>query len=49
MSFLDGKSVLVTGATGSIPDGFQYGSGRNPVWLTREDLAALLKKAPFEL
>ena len=32
-----------------VPEGFQYSSDRNPVWMTREALAALLKSEQIEL
>ena len=37
--------------SGGVPvaDGFQYSSDRNPVWMTREALAALLKSEQIEL
>jgi hypothetical protein len=32
-----------------VPEGFQYSSDKNPVWMTRDQLAALLGKEQIEL
>ena len=42
------KYIAETGGK-TVPESFQYSSDTNPVWMTREQLAAILKHEPIEL
>jgi UDP-N-acetylglucosamine 4,6-dehydratase len=45
----DRTDYLKTSGGKPVPDAFQYSSDVNPVWMTRDTLAALLKKEAIEL
>ena len=45
----DRNEYLKTTGGRPVADGFQYSSDVNPVWMTNEQLAALLRQEPIEL
>jgi UDP-N-acetylglucosamine 4,6-dehydratase/5-epimerase len=45
----DRSEYLKTSGGKPVAEGFQYSSDRNPVWMKREDLTALLAREPIEL
>ena len=45
----DRNDFLKTSGGKAVPEGFQYSSDVNPVWMTRDALTALLKKEAVEL
>lgn len=45
----DREDYLKTTGAKPVPEGFQYSSDTNPVWMSREALTALLKKEAIEL
>jgi len=45
----DRKEYLQTTGGKPVAEGFQYSSDANPVWMTREQLTALLEREAIEL
>ena len=48
-SWWDRAAYLQLTGGAPVPEGFVYSSDRNPIWMKREELQALLEQEPVEL